>query len=179
MVYFDYLIRRKSGKQSLFSGFLRCGDCGSNLHYHFNQVNPSTEYYNCSNYVGNRGSCPDTHYIRLDDLQQRVLDELNQLIRSAKEKGFWDRVASQKSLESHEQVLTLTEDNKCICNRLKEIAGLPTKVYEDKMKGVIDDETFVLLISGFKKEHKYLRKQNQQVRESHDHPLSGWLVHAL
>lgn len=35
--------RKKSGKQSLFSGFLRCGDCGSNLHYHFNQANPSKE----------------------------------------------------------------------------------------------------------------------------------------
>lgn len=35
--------RKKSEKQSLFSGFLRCGDCGSNLHYHFNQANPSKE----------------------------------------------------------------------------------------------------------------------------------------
>lgn len=43
--------RQKAGEQSLFSGFLRCGDCGSNLHFHFNQANPKIEYYNCSNYV--------------------------------------------------------------------------------------------------------------------------------
>lgn len=44
------------GELSLFSGFLRCGDCGSNLHYHFNQVNPNIEYYNCSNYDWKSGN---------------------------------------------------------------------------------------------------------------------------
>ena len=41
-----YKARKNLGKQSLFSGVLRCGDCGSNLHYHFNQANPSIKYYN-------------------------------------------------------------------------------------------------------------------------------------
>lgn len=93
-------MRRKSGKQSLFSGFLRCGDCGRNLHYHLNQANPSIEYYNCSNYVGNRGTYLNTHYVRLDLLSARVLDELQRLIQAAKNNGFWDGVAVVKSVES-------------------------------------------------------------------------------
>ena len=97
-------IRRKSGKQSLFSGFLRCGDCGRNLHYHFNQANPSIEYYNCSNYVGNRGTCSNPHYIRLSSI---VPDELQKLIKAAQNNDFWERITTAKSMESQKTVQKL------------------------------------------------------------------------
>ena len=69
-------------------------------HHHFNHVNPSTEYYNCSNYVCNRGTCSNIHYIRLDSLRDKVFDELQKLIRAAQSNGFWDRIAVVKSIES-------------------------------------------------------------------------------
>ena len=80
--------RSKQDKQFLFSGFLRCGDCGSNLHYHLNQSNPSIEYYSCTNYTGNRGTCPNTHYVRQDYLTAYVLLSLNSLIRAREDTVF-------------------------------------------------------------------------------------------
>lgn len=74
-------------------------------------------------------------------------------------------VTHQKSSESQEQIRILSDDYKCISGRLKELGGILTKVYEDKVKGVIDDETFVLLISEFKKEREHLPHQRQHVRE--------------
>lgn len=52
--------RTNEGEHNMFSGLLVCADCGSNLHFHFNQGNPEIEYFNCSNYKGNRGSCTST-----------------------------------------------------------------------------------------------------------------------
>ena len=52
-----------------------------NLHFHFNQGNPEIEYFNCSNYKGNRGICSSTHYIRADFLEQIVLAEITRLTR--------------------------------------------------------------------------------------------------
>ena len=53
--------RTNEGEHNMFSGLLVCADCGSNLHFHFNQGNPEIKYFNCSNYKGNRGSCTSTH----------------------------------------------------------------------------------------------------------------------
>ena len=65
--------RTNEGEHNMFSGLLVCADCGSNLHFHFNQGNPEIKYFNCSNYKGNRGSCTSTHYVRVDFLEQVVL----------------------------------------------------------------------------------------------------------
>ncbi len=68
----------------MFSGLLVCADCGSNLHFHFNQGNPEIKYFNCSNYKGNRGSCTSTHYVRVDFLEdQVVLGEIRRLTKFA------------------------------------------------------------------------------------------------
>lgn len=159
-----YKTRKNSGKQSLFSGVLRCGDCGSNLHYHFNQANPSIEYYNCSNYVGNRGTCPNTHYVRLDLLSTRVLDELQRLIRAAKSNGFWDSVAVVKSVESQKMIQELLEEQRIMDKRQNELKKYLASAYEDKVKGVMDDETFVLLSNQFKKERDALKDAQQKTR---------------
>ena len=156
--------RKNSGKQSLFSGVLRCGDCGSNLHYHFNQVNPSIEYYNCSNYMGNRGTCSDTHYIRLDVLSDKVLDELQRLLKAAKSTGFWDRVTVAKSIESQKTIQKLTEQQRIMDKRQNELRKYLATAYEDKVKGVIDDETFVLLSNQFKKERDLLKEMQQRIQ---------------
>lgn len=157
-------MRKKSGKQSLFSGFLRCGDCGHNLHYHFNQANPSIEYYNCSNYVGNRGTCSNTHYIRLDSLSKRVLDELQKLIKAAQNNGFWERVTAAKSMESQKTVRKLMEQQRKMDKRQNELKKYLATAYEDKVKGVMDDETFVLLSNQFKRERDELKEAQQRIQ---------------
>ena len=62
--------RTNNGEHNMFSGLLVCADCGSNLHFHFNQGNPEIKYFNCSNYKGNRGTCTSTHYVRVDFLEE-------------------------------------------------------------------------------------------------------------
>ena len=72
-----------SGEHNMFSGLLVCADCGSNLHFHFNQGNPEIKYFNCSNYKGNRGTCTSTHYVRVDFLEEVVLGEIRRLTKFA------------------------------------------------------------------------------------------------
>lgn len=164
--------RKRAGEPSLFSGLLRCGDCGSNMHYHFNQANPKIEYYNCSNYKGNRGTCPNTHYIRLDDLTELVTDELNMLLKAARKPHFWDRLIQQKSENMKNEAQRLTEEIDNIRDRLEELSKTLSAAYEDKMKGKIDDETFVVLAQTFKKERSLLREREthaqEKLRRTHD-----------
>ena len=75
--------RTNDGERNMFSGILVCADCGSNLHFHFNQGNPDIKYFNCSNYNSGRGTCSSTHYIRVDFLEQVVLGEIKRLTKYA------------------------------------------------------------------------------------------------
>ncbi|MDE6281736.1 MAG: zinc ribbon domain-containing protein [Oscillospiraceae bacterium] len=74
----------KNTEKNMFAGLLYCADCGHKLHYNINHPNSSIEYFNCSNYRGNRGTCNETHYIRADSLEQVVLLELNRMVGTRK-----------------------------------------------------------------------------------------------
>jgi small-conductance mechanosensitive channel len=138
------------------------------MHFHFNQKNPSIEYFNCSNYVGNRGTCPDTHYIRVDFLTPTVLSELNQLILFARHQweAFSAAVEQTATVAAKDQTSSLTKKHQEFQNRMRELKTLLARLYEDKVKGVVDDETFVLLSSEFKKERGQIQKQMQRIQES-------------
>ena len=81
----------------------------------------------------------------MDLLSNRVLNELQKLIKTAQRNAFWDRIAVAKSIESQKTIQKLMEQqqkmDKCQSKLRKNLAT----AYENKVKGVIDDETFVLL----------------------------------
>ena len=114
--------------------------------------------------MGNRGTCSDTHYIRLDFLRDKVLDELQRLLKAAKSTGFWDRVAVVKSIESQKTIQKLMEQQRIMDKRQSELRKYLATAYEDKVKGVIDDETFVLLSNKFKKERDLLKEAQQRIQ---------------
>ena len=64
----------------MFSGLLVCSDCGSNLRFRFNQGNRDIRYFNCSNNNSRKRTCPTTHYIRVDYLEEIVLTDIRRLI---------------------------------------------------------------------------------------------------
>lgn len=162
---------RKARKQSLFSGFLRCGDCGSNLHYHFNQGNPSIEYYNCSNYVGNRGTCPDTHYVRLDFLKRQVLEEINKLLSLAHDvlADFTASIEKQCLVQARETEYQLNAEYRVLAKRQEELTFIIAQLYEDKISGNVDGETYSLLSMKFKSERGDNRQKSQQLQEQIQH----------
>ena len=76
---------RQNGERNIFSGMLFCADCGGNMNFHFNQKNPEIQYFNCSNNNKARKTCPATHYIRVDFLEQVVLKKIRRLTKFARQ----------------------------------------------------------------------------------------------
>lgn len=150
--------KTNDGEKNIFSGLLVCADCGHNLHYHFNQQNPDIKYFNCSNYKGNRGTCPTTHYIRVDFLEQVVLSEIRRLMKFAiqYENEFIQSVAghSQKTAES--QLRQKQKDLNRAFARDKEVDKLFNRMYEDNITGKIDDERFAKMSKQYGEEQKEL-----------------------
>ena len=49
---------------SVFSGLLKCPECGGNLNFHFNQGNHDIKFFCCNNHNSGLRRCSQTHYIR-------------------------------------------------------------------------------------------------------------------
>jgi small-conductance mechanosensitive channel len=101
-------------------------------------------------------------------LEPRVLGELNRLIHFAQHQweAFSSAVEQTATLSAKDQAASLSKKHQEFQNRMKELKTLLARLYEDKVKGVVDDETFVLLSSEFKKERGQIQKQMQRIQES-------------
>ena len=143
--------RTNDGERSMFSGLLVCADCGSNLHFHFNQGNPEIKYFNCSNYKGNRGTCTSTHYVRVDFLEEVVLGEIRRLTKVASLSEETDRKLKEKEL-------------KALLARDEELDGLFERIYEDNVSGKLSDDRFAKMSRRYEDEQKELAEKIKKLR---------------
>ena len=139
---------------SVFSGRLKCPECGGNLNFHFNQKNHDIKFFSCQNHNSGLRKCSATHYIRLDFLEQVVLYEVNRLAAFANEyerdfvKAMMDRSAkvaeNDRARKQRELNALLTRD--------KELDMLFERLYEDNVAGKIDDTRFAMMSKRYEQE---------------------------
>lgn len=156
------------GEVSMFSGLLICADCGSNMHFHFNQANHEIRYFNCSNYKGNRGTCSSTHYIRVDFLDQVVLGEIRRLTKfaTAYETQFAEAVMGYSQRNAAADRQTLQRQLTALQNRDRELDILFERIYEDNVSGKLSDERFARMSQKYDAEQKELADKIKSAKES-------------
>ena len=158
----------KDGERSMFSGLLVCADCGSNLHFHFNQGNPEIKYFNCSNYKGNRGTCGSTHYVRVDFLEQVVLGEIRRLTKYAGlyEDDFLKEVIGHSRQAEETERRLKEKELKSLLARDDELDGLFERIYEDNVSGKLSDDRFAKMSRRYEEEQKELSEKKSSVPRS-------------
>ena len=156
----------KDGERSMFSGLLVCADCGSNLHFHFNQGNPEIKYFNCSNYKGNRGTCGSTHYVRVDFLEQVVLGEIRRLTKYAAlyEDDFLKEVVGHSRQAEETERRLKEKELKSLLARDDELDGLFERIYEDNVSGKLSDDRFAKMSRRYEEEQKELSEKIKKLR---------------
>ena len=156
----------KDGERSMFSGLLVCADCGSNLHFHFNQGNPEIKYFNCSNYKGNRGTCGSTHYVRVDFLEQVVLGEIRRLTKYAGlyEDDFLKEVIGHSRQAEETERRLKEKELKSLLTRDDELDGLFERIYEDNVSGKLSDDRFAKMSRRYEEEQKELSEKIKKLR---------------
>ena len=156
----------KDGERSMFSGLLVCADCGSNLHFHFNQGNPEIKYFNCSNYKGNRGTCGSTHYVRVDFLEQVVLGEIRRLTKYAGlyEDDFLKEVIGHSRQAEETERRLKEKELKSLLARDDELDGLFERIYEDNVSGKLSDDRFAKMSRRYEEEQKEFSEKIKKLR---------------
>ena len=151
---------------SVFSGLLKCPECGGNLNFHFNQNNPDIKFFSCKNHNSGHRLCTKTHYIRLDFLEQVVLYEVRRLACFANEYesdfikamiGRSAKVAENERIRKQRELDTLTARN-------QELDMLFERLYEDNVAGKIDDARFGKMSKRYEQEQGENEKRIKALR---------------
>ena len=158
--------RTNNVEHNMFSGLLVCADCGSNLHFHFNQGNPEIKYFNCSNYKGNRGTCTSTHYVRVDFLEEVVLGEIRRLTKFASlyEDEFVKAVIGHSQQAEQTDRKLKEKELQTLLARDEELDGLFERIYEDNVSGKLSDDRFAKMSRRYEDEQKELSEKIKKLR---------------
>ncbi|MFR4264244.1 MAG: DUF4368 domain-containing protein [Faecalibacterium prausnitzii] len=156
----------KKVEKNMFAGLLYCADCGRKLHFNVNHPHTELQYFNCSNYRGNRGTCQSTHYIRVDFLEEVVLGEIRRLTKFASlyEDDFLKAVIGHSQQADEADRKLKEKELKALLARDEELDGLFERIYEDNVSGKISDERFSRMSRRYEDEQKELTEKIKQLR---------------
>ena len=151
----------KTGKTSIFSGLVRCADCGEKLYFcTCNTYKDDSQYhFVCSNYKSNTGSC-QIHYIREVTLYKRVLECTQrtltyvQLFRDdfTQEMLTQDEASRKAELAQKRKALSSTQ------KRMEDLDKIIQRLYEDSVLGKLSDARFSKLSAQYEMEQAEIQQ---------------------
>ena len=151
---------------SIFSGKMKCPECGGNLNFHFNQRNHDIKYFSCKNHNTGMRPCSSTHYIRLDFLEQVVLYEVRRLAAFAGEyeASFLKTILGQSAKKNQSDRTKKQKELDSLVARNKELDALFERLYEDNVSGKIDDSRFYKMSKRYEQEQGENEKKIKLLR---------------
>ena len=151
---------------SVFSGLLKCPECGGNLNFHFNQNNHDIKFFSCQNHNSGYRKCSKTHYIRLDFLEQVVLYEVKRLacFASEYENDFIKAMIGRSAKVAENTALRKQRELDALTARDRELDTLFERLYEDNVAGKIDDARFAKMSKRYEQEQGENAKKIKALR---------------
>ena len=151
---------------SVFSGLLKCPECGGNLNFHFNQNNHDIKFFSCQNHNSGYRKCSKTHYIRLDFLEQVVLYEVKRLacFASEYENDFIKAMIGRSAKVAENGRLRKQRELDALTARDRELDMLFERLYEDNVAGKIDDARFAKMSKRYEQEQGENAKKIKALR---------------
>ena len=139
---------------SVFSGVMKCPECGGNLNFHFNQNNHDIKFFSCQNHNSGLRKCSSTHYIRLDFLEQVVLYEVHRLACFANEyeNDFIKAMVGRSAKVAENERVRKKREMDALLARDRELDTLFERLYEDNVSGKIDDARFAKMAKRYEQE---------------------------
>ena len=158
----------RTGKTNMFSGIVRCADCGEKLYYCTSRnFEARQDHFVCStSRLKGKEVCP-THFIRAVVLEQGVLAHMRMTIACVanheeqfrKAMGAKQKAEAKKELAAKRRQLTQAQ------RRIEELDRLFKRIYEDNANGKLSDSRFQMLSDDYEQEQEELREKLLRLNE--------------
>ncbi len=158
----------RTGKTNMFSGIVRCADCGEKLYYCTSKnFEARQDHFVCSTSQRKGIEVCSKHFIRAVVLEQGVLAHLRLVIscvanheeRFRAAMGAKQKAEAKRELAAKRRQLTQTE------RRIEELDRLFKRIYEDNANGKLSDSRFQMLSDDYEQEQDELREKLLQLNE--------------
>ena len=158
----------RTGKTNMFSGIVRCADCGEKLYYCTSKnFEARQDHFVCSTSRLKGKEVCSTHFIRAVVLEQGVLAHMRLTIACVanheeqfrKAMGAKQKAEAKKELAAKRRQLTQAE------RRIEELDRLFKRIYEDNVGGKLSDSRFQMLSDDYEQEQEELREKLLQLNE--------------
>ena len=145
----------KTGKTSIFSGLVRCADCGAKLYYCTCKTykDDSQNHFVCSNYKSNTGSC-QIHYIREVTLYKRVLECIQRTLTYVRlfRDDFTQEMLAQDEASRKAELAQKRKALSGAQKRMEELDKIIQRLYEDSVLGKLSDARYMKLSAQYETE---------------------------
>ena len=160
--------KQKDGTTQIFSGLVKCADCGWSLSYGENRQNSKPYgHYHCSKYGQGTRQC-SMHYIRYDVLYAYVLSRLQ----------YWSGLVQHDEERLLKRLLNATDKGQAAARkkqaaelkkaekRKAEVDTLFARMYEDWAAGCITEYNFSMLSGKYQSEQAELDTKIEQLQSA-------------
>ena len=151
------------------SGLMYCAVCGVKMKLGRQDLKPSKAHpekrsryhYVCGNHSRFGKYFCYNHYIRIEDIEQIVLDDIRSKARSV----ITDEDKARADFLKHKEQMSAAQyksDNKALVRKKKryeELERLTQSVYEDKVTGIIPEEICLKLLTKYTEEQNVLKSE--------------------
>lgn len=154
--------KTKTETVGLFSGLVRCADCGMPLAYMRKQLkNREKGVYRCSRYNNNGSSACSSHYIDEEYISAFVLNDIQTYAQLAvhERAELAEKLYRAIQRNNSSEIGNVKAKVKSVENRLFEINDRIKSLYEDKCTGKIPEDIALNLMREFTAEKNDLEKK--------------------
>lgn len=163
--------RTKDNTVGLFSGILKCADCGTPLaHMRKRLKNGEKSVYRCSRYNNNGSNACSPHYIDEEFISAFVLDDIQTYAQLAvnKRDELADKLCKAFKNSNGSEVSMIRSKIKSIEKRLQEVNFRMKNIYEDKCLGKIPEDIAFGLMKDFTAEKNELETKLPKLKNKID-----------
>ena len=158
----------RTGKTNMFSGIVRCADCGEKLYYCTSKnFEARQDHFVCStSRLKGKEVCP-THFIRAVVLEQGILAHMRLVIACASthEERFRAAMGAKQKAEAKKELAAKRRQLTQAEQRIEELDRLFKRIYEDNANGKLSDSKFQMLSDDYEREQEELREKLLQLNE--------------
>lgn len=154
--------RANMAEQNIFSGLVYCMDCGGTMVLHrAHTMDAVKNNFMCSTYKKKGKDVCSGHYIREQELNAIILDDIRRITHFARqnELRFAEHIRKKQGKEAQREIAMLQKKIDTMQKRQDELTKLFKRLYEDSVLGRIPDEQYRILSQEYTAEQKEIQEQ--------------------
>ncbi|WP_444659772.1 recombinase family protein [Caproiciproducens sp. R2] len=160
----------RSGDINVFSGIIRCADCGAAMAFNERVNKSGTKYrfYRCSRYANSGSKSCSMHFMDADTLESIILSDIQFYAQTAvtDEKKLMDRLLSFSGRERQNEKAAQGKALRDATNRISFLEDASKRLFEEKIAGNVPESLFRKMLSDYESELSELEAKAEDIRQS-------------